>query len=325
MGTRGWIRSDEELTEFAFQCDDILNKGSYRNLMRQLNKLARHCKGVGLTTQRQYYHHMDLFLRYLADEFGLRKLSNISGKHIASYVEERKFEGKSAATVKNDVAAIRYYHDQIPDHRNRLPSNLGLLEKYGISLEKRTFGGVDRKWTLGEVEQMIQIALHRERTDIAAMIQLGSGLGLRIHEIVRLSRGDIERAIRSNTLSVKGKGGLIRQVPLENGMVSLLKSITLGVPRGHKLFVPINNKAHEVIRSVQAFILKYRDQVEEKGIRPSGVSLTFHGLRHLYAYERYNAFLENGFSESAARIKVAILIGHSREDVTRIYLAKRKE
>ncbi|WJH36828.1 hypothetical protein N6H14_14675 [Paenibacillus sp. CC-CFT747] len=96
MGTRGWIRTDEELKEFTMHCEEVLSKGSYRNLMLQLNKLARHSKGAGLTTQRQYYHHMDLFLRFIADEFGIRNLANISGKHVAAYVEDRQLEGKSS-------------------------------------------------------------------------------------------------------------------------------------------------------------------------------------------------------------------------------------
>ncbi|WJH36829.1 site-specific integrase [Paenibacillus sp. CC-CFT747] len=169
---------------------------------------------------------------------------------------------------------------------------------------------------------MIQRALRRGRTDIAMMIQLGVRLGLRIHEVVRLSRGDVERAMRGNELTVKGKGGLIRQVPFGNEMIALLKSLIAEVPRGHKVFVPIDSKAHEVIRSVQAFIIQHRDRVEVKGSRPAGVTLTYHGLRHLYAYERYKEFLSQGFSESTAKIKVAHLIGHSREDVTRIYLAE---
>lgn len=325
MGKRGWIRTDEELAAFVKETDEILNKGTYLNLMLQLNKLARHSKGAGITTQRQYYYHMDLFIRFLADEFGVRKLANISGKHLAAYVENRQSEGASAATVKNDLAAIRYYHDQLPDPRHRLPDNKSLCETCGVSLDRRSFGGVNRRWTWTLIQHMVDIAMRKERHDVSAMIQIGAGLGLRIHEVVRLSRGDIERALRTSVLHVKGKGGLIRAVPLNNEMSALLRNIIVSVPRGQKVFVPPERKAHEVIQSVQSFIHHHRDRVEEPGARPAGVHLTFHGLRHFFAYNRYQEFIKLGFSPSAARIKVAELLGHFRDDVTRIYLAEGED
>jgi integrase/recombinase XerD len=322
LGTRGWIKTDQEFTEFVQKNDDVLNKGAYRNLLAQLNKLARHSKGVSLTTMRQYYHIMDLFLRFLADEYGVQNLSNIAGKHVAAYIEERQLEGKSPSTIKNDIAGIRYYFDQLSLPRHRFPSNQELFEKYGVSLQRRSFGGVNRRWTWEEVNHMIQVALRRERNDIAAMIRLGSGLGLRIHEIVRLNRSDVEKALRTNQLTVKGKGGLIRSIPLTDSMLLLLRNIIVDTERGQKIFVPTDRKAHEIIRSAQMFLQQHRQRVEQIGARPKGVSLTFHGLRHLFAFDQYNKFIELGFSESAARYKVAELIGHSREDVTRIYLAK---
>lgn len=325
MGKRGWIRTDEELSSFVEETDEILNKGTYQNLMFQLNKLARHSKGAGITTQRQYYHHMDLFIRFLADEFGVQRLANFSGKHVAAYVEYRQSEGVSAATVKNDLAAIRYYHDQLSDPRHRLPDNKYLCKTYGISLERRSFGGVNRRWTWSEVHHMVELAMRKERHDVSAMIRIGAGLGLRIHEVVRLSRGDVEGALRSGTLIVKGKGGLIRAVPLTDEMSALLRNIIVSVPRGHKVFVPTERKAHEVIQSVKSFIHHHRERVEESGARPDGVHLTFHGLRHLFAYDRYQEFLKSGLSPAAARLKVAELLGHFRDDVTRIYLAEGED
>lgn len=45
------------------------------------------------------------------------------------------------------------------------------------------------------------------------------------------------------------------------------------------------------------------------------------GLRHTFAHEQYNKFIEQGYSDFMARKKVSELLGHHRDDVTRIYLS----
>ncbi|NHN33556.1 tyrosine-type recombinase/integrase [Paenibacillus agricola] len=330
MAGRGWIKTDEELRRFAYANDDIMNKGGYINLMQQLNRLARHTKGgLSIKTQRQYYSHADQFIRFLADGYGSQNLANISGRHIADYLEERQADGKAASTIDLDLCAIRYFHDQFDPKATRysIPDNSMLCKKYGITLDPRKYGGVNRRWTWAEVNRMVELAIRYGRYDVSHIIQLGSGLGLRIHEGIRLSCGDAIAALRSGKLHVKGKNGLKRDVPLRADMPQLLRAILATAPGNSdtKLFVPDGKKAHEVIQSIQAFISNYRDGVADPGARPDGVKMTAHGLRHLYAFERYREFTNEGFKPAAARLKVAMLIGHSREDITRIYLAEDKE
>ena len=49
--------------------------------------------------------------------------------------------------------------------------------------------------------------------------------------------------------------------------------------------------------------------------------LTFHGLRHTYAAEKYKSLIEGGMGELDAHFEVSRLLGHERPDVTDIYLA----
>ena len=53
--------------------------------------------------------------------------------------------------------------------------------------------------------------------------------------------------------------------------------------------------------------------------------MTFHGLRHSYAAEQYQRFIQAGSSPYEARLAVSRLLGHGRDDVTKIYLASLKE
>ncbi|AZN39547.1 tyrosine-type recombinase/integrase [Paenibacillus albus] len=324
MAARGWIKSDDELSKLVQQSNEILNKGAYFNLMQQLNCTARHTKGgLSIKTQRQYYHHMDLFIRYLSDNFGTQNLANISGKHIAGYVEERQSEGKSASTIALDLCAIRYFHDQMggSNTRHRIPNNTQLQSRFGVSLESRVYGKVVRRWAWEEVNSMIELAEVYGRSNIAHMLRLAAELGLRIHEIVRLSQHDLKTAIRTCLLHVKGKNGLERDVPLRGNITDHLRVLYLShLPGDTKVFVDNALKAHQVIQSVQSFIYNHQDQIAVLGIRTAGIGLTFHGLRHLYSYERYHEFCSLGYSQSSARLKVAALIGHSREEITNIYI-----
>lgn len=318
------IKSDNEVLAFARAKGDIVNIGAYFNLMQQFNRLAKHCKGgLAYDTHKLYYNKMDMFLRFCADEYNLQNLANIAGKHMAAYVEEQQCEGKSASKVDGDLCAVRFYHDQLgTEARHRFPDNIMLRDKYGVSLEPRMFGGVNRRWTGAEINKMTDLAIRKNRFDISHMIQISAGMGLRIHEVVRLSREDAAGALKTDRLHVKGKGGLERDVPLRGSVGSLLRSVMVNVPKGSKLFVPEGRKAHEVIQSVQSFIINHRDSITDPAARAEGVNMTFHGLRHLYAFERYQEYLAHGFTPAAARLKVAQLIGHNRDDVTRIYLAE---
>lgn len=324
VAKRGWIKSSDALKKFAEQNTGISNKGVYRNLMEQLNKVAKHAKGVSITSQRQYYNHMDQFCRFIADNYNLKNLANIKDKHIVAYVVERQSEGKSAAAVKQDLAAIRYFHNQIPKTRYYLSDNKELTKKYSeFSLEKRRFGGVSRRCTREEYRGLVHLARSLERPEIAHVIQLARLQGLRVHEAVRMDRAMAEKALRDSKLTIKGKGGLIREIPLGEETKGILKDAMEHIPRGQKLFVKLDEKAHTVIQRIQDFVRSHRDKVHDVlNDRTPGIEMTMHSMRHSYAKEQYDSLIKQGLDEEQARYQTSLLIGHSREDVTRIYLGE---
>ncbi len=58
--------------------------GIFLCLVAQLDSLARHNRQGSELTKRRDYAAMKRFCAFLADEFHLQKLANISGKHLAS-------------------------------------------------------------------------------------------------------------------------------------------------------------------------------------------------------------------------------------------------
>ena len=64
----------------------IQQVGIYETLVSQLDRIFRHNRQGSFHTKRRYYEAMKRFCAYLADVYHLQKLSNISGKHLVSYV-----------------------------------------------------------------------------------------------------------------------------------------------------------------------------------------------------------------------------------------------
>ena len=246
----------------------------YRNLLEQLAKLYRHNRQGSYKTRARYYEAMQRFCRFLAEVYRLERLANIAPKHIYAYVAYLQEGGKSASTIKTDLSAIRFFHDLIPNARYELPGNEDLC------LQRRTFGGVDRTWSAGEFNRMLDVALAAGRNDFVSALYLGRFAGLRIHECFRIDTATAAKAVKERKLTIKGKGGLVRTVPLNDLLVQRLQQDLKRTPRGHKLYVPDDQETHEAIKELQLFIWLNRSTVQdEDSTRP----MTFHGLRHTYA------------------------------------------
>lgn len=122
--------------------------------------------------------------------------------------------------------------------------------------------------------------------------------------------------------TIKGKGGLVRTVPLNDILLDRFRLHLNDTIRGHKLFVPDNRLTHEAIKDFQRFLADHRPLAQDPD---SDRPMTFHGLRHTRAAEWYQERIQRGRSPYQARKEVAKLLGHGRDDVTRIYLASLKE
>ncbi len=293
-----------------------MNEKIYENLLSQLNRLAAHNRQGSFQTRRRYYEAMKRFCRFLAETYHVERLANIAPKHLCAYKDFMQAQGKSAATIKTDLAAIRFFHDQMPNPRYRLPDNSVL------DLERRSFGRVDRTWSNEEFNRILRKALALGRYDYILAFYLARYAGLRIHECFRIDTATADKALKENAITVKGKGGKIRTVPINEPIALALRKQLDQTIRGHKLLVPDGVPTDHAIHALQAFILQHREEVRDKGsTRP----LTFHGLRHTYAAEQYSQLVESNTEDLDARYAVSRSLGHNRADVTNVYLASVKK
>ena len=99
----------------------------FENLLVQLEKLRRHNRQGSFRTRARYYEATRRFCRFVAERYRLERLANLSPKHLCAYAEFLKESGKAPSTIKTELAAIRFFHDLIPDPRYELPDNRGLF------------------------------------------------------------------------------------------------------------------------------------------------------------------------------------------------------
>ena len=173
------------------------NLGIYQTLIAQLDKTARHNRQGSFRTKEQYYEAMQRFCRFLSEEYRLQKLANISGKHLTAYVIHMQERGKSASTIKTDLAGIRFFHDKMERTKYRLPSN----DELAVELERRRFGGVDRTWSVQEFHRFLATCMADGHEGFAARTYqelIDSGLSplsasLRVSQLLGHERPDVTK------------------------------------------------------------------------------------------------------------------------------------
>jgi len=288
---------------------------TYPNLLAQAEKLYRHNRQGSYKTKERYYEAFKRFLRFVAEEYKLEKLQNLSGKHMHSYFAHLKAKGLAASTIKTEASAIRFWHDQIPNAKHKLPSNAEL------SLERRRYGDKDRTWSDSSYNQMLLECIGAQRLDYASCMALARHLGMRIHEVLRLDTAAARNALKTGILTFRGKNGLWRSVPINDQARIALKDALACTKPGHKLFVPDDEKTDKAIYELQKFIRVRRAKFRFPD-SDGRVPITFHGLRHTYTKEHYTRLRLAGDSDLEACKKLSPLLGHKRPEIVHCYLTK---
>lgn len=81
--------------------------------------------------------------------------------------------GKSASTIKTDLAAIRFFHDKMSTPKYQLPSN----DELAVELERRCFGGTDRTWSNIEFNKLLMKAYAMDARDYVLALYLARYAG----------------------------------------------------------------------------------------------------------------------------------------------------
>ena len=176
-------------------------------------------------------------------------------------------------------------------------------------------------------EQVQRITEHQ--TDRHALsTEICHQAGLRAHELYTLRpAGEVQPSPRdvhpekfshmpgqTQTYTVEGKGGLIREVQIPTHLAERLEALRLDLPkdltdRG------VNYTTHYDVAAGHRF----SDAFSKASDRALGYSNGAHGLRHSYAQDRYEQ-LANHLPRIDVLKVVSQELGHFRPDITEVYL-----
>lgn len=303
----------------------------FENLWVQVQKVFDFRKpgDQGYRGKDRYREGLRAFCKHLAIHYNSQNFRNVSDKHLLSFIEASREADVNPKTLKTDLSAIRKLHDKTEGTRSKLSDNTTL----GYT-DKRTTRGVDRAWSDEEVKQAIALTHNMGRADVRWAITMAREFGLRLEETTALTKTQLRGALSKRHLSLRiTKGGIPRDVPVTPSGRPVVEQILAEAPKDKEaLFLGHGKAHHEVMRSIQNWLYNYRDQfrveepveADERALDGAEVrpKLTMHGLRHAYARDRYQERVSVGMGEKQARLEVATLLGHGRDDVTRVYLGK---
>jgi integrase/recombinase XerD len=167
-----------------------------------------------------------------------------------------------------------------------------------LGVEKRTKKQIDRAWTEKEYNAAINLALLMNRNDVVWSLNLAWTCGVRLEECTALTRTQLKEALVQGFLSLRNtKNGILRDISLDSEARMIISNI-LKEASYERIFVSHGRNHMQAKKSIQNWIINNRSKFTEQN-DPVQVQLdsnndyivqsklTYHGLRHSFARERY--------------------------------------
>ncbi|GGB55045.1 hypothetical protein GCM10011502_30020 [Oceanisphaera marina] len=274
------------------------------------------------------------FVQYAQKELGIRDMRQIEKVHLQQYaaqLREQFDHGElKSATTQNYLSAVnRVMEIARGDKTVHLDPvrEAGLPRRSGICTESRAVSPEAHQHALGLVSERIGVLLNLQRE-----------FGLRFEESAKLDAAKaLTQAERNGSVRILDgtKGGRLREVPITRPEPQLAAL---------RAAARVQGEHHSLIPAAQTYAA-FRGAAYRE-IAPTGIH--FHGERHSYAQERYQVLIgapcpvvagvshrehhhylsqtlqisaaEARERDHAARLQVALEVGHGRIDITNNYL-----
>ena len=287
-----------------------------RRLNYQLKELCKRNRDGSYGTQVQRERMLTLIANQLY-ELGYRLMhaKSLRPKHVEALVQHWLATGVSAGTMKNRMAALRWWAAKVGKQNVVARSN----DHYGLP-RRRYVNGANKAIEL-ETDQLDRI------TDPHVRMSLGlqQAFGLRREEAIKIRPTPADGGNRLWLKASWTKGGREREVPIRNPLQRAVLDSAKALA-GNSSLVP----SHKTY--VQQLKL-YEGQCMRAGLS------RMHGLRHRYAQTRYEELTgfkapiaggpksreltpEQRVLDKEARVIISQELGHGREAITAVYLGR---
>lgn len=280
------------------------------NVMKNIQ--GKHIKSVG--TIRNYEEALSRVAQYANLELSIG-LREITLEQATKYLEIRSEEvgQKTLDMERQAIQAMMHFTSKKLNQNERL--NVIKSERQQI-LKSRSY-----------TKEQLQIITKSQQPQNALSTQIAHAAGLRGHELFTLrlieEQGVSDRPALAEKFqgregeryTVKGKGGLIREVRIPTHLAKQLEVQRLPEPK-HITDRNINYVQHYKISAGRAWAASF-SRASEKNL---GWSEGAHGVRHSYAQERMYELQNSGMNRDKALEIVSQEMGHFRPDITETYL-----
>ena len=172
--------------------------------------------GRAAATSKAYLSDVTSFAEWMSRS-GIDSPSGVDRLHLRRYLASLGTRKLARATIARKAAALRCYFSWLV-RQGRLP------EDPARSLRAPSGGGrLPRVLSSGEVTSLLDLPTGTpvDRRDLA-VLELLYAAGLRVSELCGLDRGDVD--LRGRTVTVLGKGGKQRRVPVHDAAVAALRA-----------------------------------------------------------------------------------------------------
>ena len=284
-----------------------------RQLNYELKRLQDDAPKVRYATQRDRAY----VLARAADALhalGFRRLraAGLRRKHVNALVREWQRAGLSTGTIKNRMAALRWWATQIGR-----PGVVGTNAEHGIG-ERAYVTNEDKSRRL-EPERLARVG----DAHVRMALRLQAAFGLRREEAIKFRPAYSDRGGRIVLKASTTKGGRAREIPVWNDAQREVLDAARRLVGGGAMIAPGRNYAAQ-------------RRVYEKQTAAAGLERN-HGLRHAYAQDRYEGLTgwkapaAGGPSrkslsparrriDAGARLTIARELGHGRPEIAAQYV-----
>ena len=260
-------------------------------------------KKYSFNTIEAYRNDLNVFSRFLTDEFDVNNINNTNYSYVRSWIVDLVNKGISNRSINRKITSLNSYFKFI--------LKIGLINENPLTNHKalKTQKKIQLPFSENEMLSVLDLDNFEDNFTGARdrlIIDLFYTTGIRRIELIQLMISDIN--INNKHIKVLGKRNKERIIPLIDSTIDILNKYLLHREelKSDNTFLFITNKGKQVYEKlIYRIINKYFDTISTK------VKKSPHIIRHSFATH----LLNNGADLNS----VKDLLGHSSLAATQVY------
>ena len=259
-----------------------------------------------LSSERRYSAHtvtsygndLNQFSAYLSENFSITNIAEADSKHLRQWIVMLRAENMSVVSINRKISALRSFYKYFCRIGEMKANPASRLRNIKSPKKLPEFVPAEKMDELLDGNSIFPNDTQGQRDKL--MVELFYTTGVRESELINIKCGDID--FKSKNITVTGKGGKTRIIPLLDSVIEMLKPF-MRTPNEYLFKTSKGKKMYA--KYVYRIINKYLTATN------SVHKNSPHVLRHSFA----TGMLNNGADINA----IKELLGHANLSATQVY------